>query len=57
MAVVLALVGVVGLTVFLWFCWPPLALLPVSIGCLAAGVLIDWERLRGQPSPQARRSR
>lgn len=56
-AVVLVLFGVACVTVFAGFVWLPLALLPVGAAALAAGLLIDWEKLRGQPSAPPKRPR
>jgi hypothetical protein len=50
-AAVLVVAGVVGLSVFGWLVWPPLVVLPISVACLAAGLLIDWEAPRGKSAP------
>lgn len=55
-SVVLVVVGVAGLSVFGWLMWPPLVLLPGSGACLAAGLLVDWEKLSGKPAPTSHRS-
>ena len=57
LSVALVLFAVVDLTVFAACIWPPLALLPAGVAALAAGLLIDWEKLRGQPSSPAQRTR
>ncbi len=54
-AVALVIVGVGLLALFCWFVWPPLALLPVSVACLTAGSLVDWEKLSGKPHSPAER--
>jgi hypothetical protein len=50
-------VGVSGLSLFCWFIWPPLALLPVSVAFLALGLLIDWEAPRGKSASPHRQQR
>lgn len=54
-AILLVVAGIVGLTLFGWFCWPPLALLPASAACVVAGLWVDWEALRGKSSSPPRR--
>lgn len=48
LAVIFAVLGAVGLVVFGWLVWPPLAVLVFSVQSLAAGLLIDWEAVRGK---------
>lgn len=50
-AAVLVVVGLVGVTLFAWCVWPPLAFLPFSIAATVAGLLVDWKAvLHGEPS-------
>jgi len=53
-AVLLTVAGLVGLSLFCWFVWPPLAFLPSSIAAVLAGLLIDWEAQRGKSAPSHR---
>lgn len=53
LSVALVVLGVAGLSSFCWFVWPPLGLLPVSVASLAAGSLVDWEKLNGKPDSPA----
>lgn len=46
-AVLLSLLGLIGLSTIGWFLWPPLVLLPFSIACLFVGLTTDWEATRG----------
>lgn len=55
MGLTLTLAGLVGLTLFLLLVWPPLALLPFSVGAIAGGLLVDWGSLRGKPSTPPQR--
>jgi hypothetical protein len=48
MGVTLTVAGVVLLAAFAWFVWPPLVLAALGSGSLAAGLLIDWEAIRGE---------
>lgn len=48
MGVILTVGGVVLLAAFAWFVWPPLVLGVLGAGSLTAGLLIDWEDLRGE---------
>lgn len=56
MAVILTLLGVIGLAVFAGLLWLPLALLVLATASLATGLLVDWEKLRNgepaKPSPR-----
>jgi hypothetical protein len=43
----LVAVGMALLATFAWCVWPPLTLLVLGLAATAAGLLIDWEALRG----------